>query len=109
MEAIAVPLRGPLCWGDFAWLDEPAPVPPDTVKEPPADPLLSGICEGVLISDRGQMALIDDSLRWDAQFQFFFCISVGSPVLEIMVLCSSFAFFFSFLFFASFLLFIHFS
>ena len=51
MEAIAVPLRGPLCWGDFAWLDEPAPVPPDTVKEPPADPLLSAICKGQLISD----------------------------------------------------------
>ena len=52
MEASAVPLRGPLSWDDFAWLDEPAPVPPDTVKEPPADPLLGAICKGELISDR---------------------------------------------------------
>ena len=52
MEAIAVPWRGPLCWGDFAWLDEPTPVPSDTVIEPPADPLLSAICKGALISDR---------------------------------------------------------
>ena len=58
MEASAVPLRGPLSWDDFAWLDEPAPVPPDTAKEPPADPLLSGICEGVLISDMAIPAVL---------------------------------------------------
>ena len=52
MEVIAVPQRGPLVWDDFTWLDEPAPVPPDTVTEPPADPLLSGICKGELDSDR---------------------------------------------------------
>ena len=51
MEVIAVPQRGPLVWDDFAWLNEPAPALPDAVTEPPADPLLSGICEGVLISD----------------------------------------------------------
>ena len=51
MEASTVPLRGPLSWDDFAWLDEPAPVPPDIVKEPPADPLLGAICKGELISD----------------------------------------------------------
>ena len=52
MEVIAVPQRGQLVWDDFTWLNDPAPVPTDTVIEPPADPLLSGICEGVLISDR---------------------------------------------------------
>ena len=51
MEVTAVPMCRPLVWGDFTWLDEPSPVPSDTVTEPPADPLLSGICEGALISD----------------------------------------------------------
>ena len=51
MEVFAVPERGQLVWDDFTWLDEPAPVPPDTVTEPPADPLLSAICKGELISD----------------------------------------------------------
>ena len=51
MEVIAVPQRGQLVWDDFTWLNDPAPVPTDTVIEPPADPLLSGICEGVLDSD----------------------------------------------------------
>ena len=40
-----------LVWDDFAWLDKPAPVPPDTVTESSADPLLSVGCKGVLDSD----------------------------------------------------------
>ena len=55
MEVTAVPIRRPLVWDDFTWLNDPAPVPTDTVIEPPADPLLSGICEGVLDSDTYHM------------------------------------------------------
>ena len=68
MEVIAVPQRGPLGWDDFTWLDEPPPVPPDTVIEPPADPLLSGICEGVLISDSKDVRRNQESVHIPCRF-----------------------------------------
>ena len=58
MEVTAVPIPRPLVWDDFTWLDEPTPVPPDTVTEPPADPLLSAICKGELISDMAIPAVL---------------------------------------------------
>ena len=52
MDAMAVSQRLELSWDDFAWIDQPTPTLSDVVKEPSANPVLTMVSEGRLISDR---------------------------------------------------------
>ena len=51
MDAMAVSPHRVLVWDDFLWLDQSAPVPPDTVIEGQVAAVLTAPHKGYLISD----------------------------------------------------------